>query len=115
LRRFHQQEAQQRVALLADMSNPSPISAGIPTRCQSQLACDLLATPKPFRAPDDQHETQRRQQPTPGCVLNRRAARNFSASCSMDCVGSVIVGLSSTGRIADTPASLICWCEKKEC
>jgi hypothetical protein len=47
LRRFHQQEAQQRVALFRDMSQPTPPSARLFQRCQSQIVRDLLATLKP--------------------------------------------------------------------
>src|SRR6202142_3076639 len=61
LRRFYQQEAHQRVALFRDVSQPTPLSAGVLQRHQSQIARDLLATPKPLGSPDDQHEGQRRQ------------------------------------------------------
>ena len=47
LRRFHRQEAQQRVALFRDMSQPSPIPARLLQWHQSQIARDLLATRKP--------------------------------------------------------------------
>jgi hypothetical protein len=60
LRRFHQQEAQQRVALFRDMSQPTPLSARLFQRCR-----DLLATLKPIRSPDDEHEGQGGQG-TPG-------------------------------------------------
>jgi len=66
LRRFHQQETEQRVALFRDVSQPSTIPARLLQRHQSQIACDLLATLKPFRLPDDQHESQRRQRTHPG-------------------------------------------------
>src|ERR1019366_2634850 len=38
LGRFHQQEAQQRVALFRDVSQPSPLPAGLLQRHQSQIA-----------------------------------------------------------------------------
>src|ERR1039457_3409525 len=66
LRRFHQQETQQRVALLADMSQPSPIPARLLRRHQSQIARDLFATLKPLRSPNDQHKGERRQRTDPG-------------------------------------------------
>src|ERR1017187_709690 len=66
LRRFHQQETQQRVALLADVSQPSPIPARLLRRHQSQIARDLLATLKPLRSPNDQHKGERRQRTDPG-------------------------------------------------
>src|ERR1700690_3349664 len=56
LRRFHQQEAQQRVALFRDVTQSSPLSAGVLQRHQSQIARDLLATPKPIGSADDQHK-----------------------------------------------------------
>src|SRR6266576_6751417 len=65
LGRLHQQEAQQRVALFRDVSQPSPLPAGLLQRHQSQIARDLLATLKPFRSPDDQYECQRRQRTNP--------------------------------------------------
>ena len=61
LRRFHQQEAQQGVALFRDMSQSSSIPAGLLQRHQPQIAGDLLATRKPIRFPDNQHERQRGQ------------------------------------------------------
>ena len=61
LRRFHQQEAHQRVALFGDVAQPSPLSAGVLQRHQSQIARDLLATLKPLGSPDDQHKGQRGQ------------------------------------------------------
>src|ERR1035438_8662767 len=44
LRCFHQQEAQQRIALLADMSQPLPAGTGVLTRNEPHVAADLLAT-----------------------------------------------------------------------
>src|SRR6202162_1264897 len=55
---FHQQETQHRTPLLGDMPQPSPIPAGVFQRHQSQIAGHLLATLKPIRFPDDQHEGQ---------------------------------------------------------
>src|ERR1700674_1882260 len=46
LRRFHQQETQQRVTLFRDVSQPSPLPAGLLHRHQPQIARDLLATLK---------------------------------------------------------------------
>jgi hypothetical protein len=42
LRRFHQQEPQQSVALFADVSQPSPIATGLFGRNQSYIAGCLL-------------------------------------------------------------------------
>src|ERR1700694_817416 len=66
LGRFHQQEAQQRVALFADMSQSSPIPARLLRRHQSQITGDLLAAAKSLRLSDDQHEGQCAQRTYPG-------------------------------------------------
>jgi hypothetical protein len=58
---FHQQETQQRAALLGDVSQPLLADTGILLRNQSQIAADLLAALEPLHRPDDQHEGQRRQ------------------------------------------------------
>ena len=57
--RFHQQETQQRVALFRDVSQPSPLPAGLLQRHQPQVARDLLATLKPIRSSDDPHVRDR--------------------------------------------------------
>ena len=49
LRRFHQQKAQQHVALLADVSQPPPISAGLFRRNQPDVAGQLLAAVEALR------------------------------------------------------------------
>jgi hypothetical protein len=58
LSRFHQQESQQSVALLADVSQPSPIPTGFLRRNQPDVAGDLLGTVKPFWSSDDEFECQ---------------------------------------------------------
>ena len=58
LRRFHQQETQDRTSLLGDVSQPSSISAGVFQRNQTEVAGHLLATLKAFGFSDDQHERQ---------------------------------------------------------
>ena len=50
---FHQQETQQRAALLGNAYQPLMTRAGIFGRNQSDIAADLLAAPKPFRSSDD--------------------------------------------------------------
>src|SRR5579864_1123099 len=52
LRRFHQQETQQRVALLADVSQSTPIAAGLFRRNQTDIAGNLFAAVKTFRPSD---------------------------------------------------------------
>src|SRR5580700_1187001 len=49
---FSQQVAQQRVALLTDMSQPLMAGTGVFTRNQPNVAADLLATRKPIWCPD---------------------------------------------------------------
>ena len=58
---FHQQETQQRTALLGDVSQPLMAGTGILLRNQPHIAADLLAPTKPLRSSDDEHEGQRRQ------------------------------------------------------
>src|SRR5271166_2575963 len=61
LRRFHQQEAQQHVALLADVSESASIPAGLFRRNQTHIAGDLLAAVKTFGSSDHQLESQCRE------------------------------------------------------
>src|SRR5580698_5156930 len=56
LRRFHQQKAQQHVALLADVSQSTTISAGLFGWNQTYVAGDLFATMKTLHRSDDQLE-----------------------------------------------------------
>src|ERR1700687_2325630 len=80
LRRLHQQETQQRVALFRDVSQAPPLPARILQRHQSQIARDLLATGKPICSSDDQHEGQRGQCPHSGMRLHpprRRTLLHF--------------------------------------
>jgi len=74
---FHQHEAQQRVALFRDVSQSSPLPARLLQRHQSQIARDPLATRKPIRSPDNQHEGQRRQCTHPGMRLQSLRLRTF--------------------------------------
>src|SRR6185295_7654687 len=50
---FHQQEAQQHIALLTEMSQSLLAGTGVLTRDESNVATDLLATGKPIRRPND--------------------------------------------------------------
>src|SRR5450631_2156284 len=56
LRRLHQQEAKQRVALFADVSQASPVTAGLFRRNQTHIAGDLLAAVKPVWSSNHQLE-----------------------------------------------------------
>ena len=75
LGRFYQQEAQHRTPLLGNVSQPSPISAGIFQCHQSEIACHLLAALKSARISDDQYEGQCGKRDDPGMhhqLLRRR-------------------------------------------
>ena len=54
LRRFHQQEAQQRVALLADVPQPLLAATGVLAGYHPHIVADLLATMKSTRSSNDQ-------------------------------------------------------------
>jgi hypothetical protein len=58
LRRFHQQKAQYRTALLGDVSQSSTIAARVFQRYQTEIAGNLFPTLKALRFADDQHEGQ---------------------------------------------------------
>jgi hypothetical protein len=66
LRRFYQQKAEQYVALLADVSQPPPIAAGLLLRHQSDIAGELLAALEALGSSDHQLVGQCRQRPHPG-------------------------------------------------
>src|SRR4030081_441888 len=51
----HPQEAQQGVALLADVPQPLLASTGVLTRNHPHVRADLLAAVEPLRSSDDQH------------------------------------------------------------
>ena len=55
LGRLHQQEAQQRTALLTDVSQALFASTGALSRNHPHVRADLLASLKPPRSADDQH------------------------------------------------------------
>src|SRR6266446_8093121 len=61
LGRFYQQETQQCIALLADVSQPLMVSTGVFTGNQPNVAADLLATWKTFPSSNDQHEGECRK------------------------------------------------------
>jgi len=61
LRRFHQQEAEQHIALLADVTEPAAVAAGLFRRNQSYITGNLLAAVKTFRRSDHQLESQGRE------------------------------------------------------
>jgi hypothetical protein len=66
LRRFYQQKTKQRVALLADVSGPSPVTAGFFRWNQTHIAGDLFPAVKTVWRANHQLEGQRRQYPDSG-------------------------------------------------
>jgi hypothetical protein len=62
LGRLYQQERQQCVALLGDVSEAPRVRAGIFTRNQSQVAAKLFAATKALRHPGDESATSNRHQ-----------------------------------------------------
>ena len=82
LGRFHQQKAQQRVALLADVSQPSSIPARFFRRNQSHVAGNLLraGTVPVFQSPT--RTPVRSTQPTPGRALSCRVTGRRLLICS---------------------------------
>src|SRR6266849_5488338 len=53
-----EQESQQRISLLADVSQPLLASTGVLARNHAYVRADLLATVEPRRRPDDQHVSE---------------------------------------------------------
>jgi hypothetical protein len=58
----------------------------------------LLATTEPVYFAEDQHKSQRRRAPTPGWVIRCCVWGHFSASSSIACVNSAIVGLRRSNK-----------------
>ena len=85
LRRLHQQEAQDRTALLGDVSQAPAIPTGLFQRHQPQITRHLLAAVKARSAsPSISTNASAVNTPTPGCVLSRCAAGQFSTSSCSD-------------------------------
>src|SRR5215472_15176060 len=97
-----QQEAQQRIALFADVPQLLLASTGVLARNHPHVAADLLATSEPLRRPEDQHICQCCEWPTPGCVINRNTSGRFLASFSTADVNSSIVGWSRSSRSSNS-------------
>src|ERR1051326_3125061 len=72
LRRFHQQKPEQHVALLADVPQPAPISAGLLLRHQPDIAGQVLAAVKALGSSDHQFVCSAVSGPTPGWVISSR-------------------------------------------
>jgi hypothetical protein len=77
LRRFHQQEPQQAVALFTDMAQPPSFPAGVFLWDQSQIAGDLLATVEAIGFPDDQHKGDCGQSTHPGMSHQASSCATF--------------------------------------
>src|ERR1035437_4374260 len=74
---FHQQEAQQGIALLADVPQPLLAPTGVLTRNHPHVGADLLAPFKPSRSSDDQHVGERRERAHAGMAISRRTSGRF--------------------------------------
>ena len=98
LSRFHQQEAQDRTSLLGDVSQPSPIPAGVFQWNQTEIAGHLLATLKAFASPMISTNAIAVSGPTPGCVASRCASGHFSTSCSTAWLSSAMVGFNRSSN-----------------
>src|ERR1700733_11166899 len=61
LRCLHQQETQERVALLADVSQPLFAGARVLAGNKTQIASNLFSTTKTLWRPDDQYESKPRE------------------------------------------------------
>ena len=83
LRRLPQQEPKQRIALLANVTQPPAIGTGVLTGNQSQIAGHLFAATKPTRGAKDQHKGQRRDRPHAGMGLQPLHIGTRAASCSI--------------------------------
>ena len=82
LRRFHQQKPEQRIALLADVSQSPPIATGLLRRHQSHVAGHLLAAVETLGSPITNSKASAVSGPTPGCVIRRRVTGRVSTSAS---------------------------------
>src|SRR5580704_11393881 len=81
LRRFHQQSAQKRIALFADVPEPLlATAAGMLAGNQSQVAGHLFATAKTLRRSHRQRERQRRDRSH--AWMRHRCAAGRAEACS---------------------------------
>src|SRR6266850_7153684 len=90
---LHQQEAQQGVALFADVPQPLLASTGVLTRNHPHVRADLLAAVEPLRSSDDQHIGECRQWAYTGMRHQPQHVGSLLASCSTAAVSSSMVGL----------------------
>src|SRR5271166_3136509 len=77
LSRFHQQKAQKRTALFADVPQFLLAAAGVLAGNQSKVASHFLARRKPLRRPQRQHHGQRRHRPHSRMRLQLHRRRPF--------------------------------------
>ena len=98
LRRFYQQETQQRVPLFRDVSQAPSLPARIFQRHQPQITGDLLATLKPICSADDQHEGQCRQRTNSGMRLQALRLGTLLRLLLDGWVNSAIVGVSRSSN-----------------
>ena len=82
LRRFRLQKPEQRVTLLADVSQTPPIATGLLRWHQSHISGHLFAMVETLRSSNQQLEGERRQRTDAGCIISRRVTGRFSTSAS---------------------------------
>ena len=75
--RLHQQQAQQRTALLTDVTQSLFATTGFLTRDHSHVRADLLAALKPRRSSDDQHVGECRNRTDTGVSHQPRRLRSL--------------------------------------
>jgi hypothetical protein len=96
-----------RMVMFRDMAESSPIPARVFQRHQPQIARDLLATLKPIRSLDDQHERQCRQRPYSGMghqALGRRTLLHFLLDRLTQCGDGRVQSIQQLQHILPSPA-----------
>ena len=89
---LHQQETQQRAALLADVTQPLMAGTGVLPPGSARHSCRSACHTEPFRSSDDQHEGQCRQRTNARMSHQSQHLGPFLASCSTTAVNSSMVG-----------------------
>ena len=94
LGRLYQQVTQQRVALLAEMSQTLLPGAGIFAGNQSQITAHLFAAAETIGVPSTNTKASAVIGPTPGWVIKRCTSGRCCASCSIAWLSSAICGVN---------------------
>ena len=108
LRRFHQQKAQQHVALLADVSQATPIATGLFRRNQTHIAGDLFAAVKAFR---EFQSLTRRLRPSADRLrdASSTAASPDASPLLLPAHASVPGSSASVGRVSRASLAVDAW------